>query len=56
MHIFYVYVYKSFSTRLDKVLRKNIKRKKRERDGEIGKQAKWNGNTGYEVEKVKQTW
>ena len=25
------------------------------RDGEIGKQTKWNGNTAYEREKVKQT-
>ena len=30
-----MYVYKSFSTMLDKVLRKNIKKKRR--DGEIGK-------------------
>ena len=32
----YIYVYRSFSTMLDKGLRKNIKKKKR-RDGEIGK-------------------
>jgi len=35
IHISYTYVYKSFSTMLDKVLTKNIKRKRR--DGEIGK-------------------
>ena len=35
IHISYTYVYKSFSTMLDKVFRKNIKRKRR--DGEIGK-------------------
>ena len=34
MHAIYIYVYKSFSTVLDKGLRKNIKKK---RDGEIGK-------------------
>ena len=37
---------------LDKSLRKNIFLK---RDGEIGKQTKWNGSTEYETEKVKQT-
>ena len=31
-----IYVYKSFSTTLDKGLRKNIKKKKIRRDGEIG--------------------
>ena len=31
-HMYYTYVYKSFSTVLDKVSRKNIKR-----DGEVGK-------------------
>ena len=25
------------------------------RDGEIAKQTKWNGSTGYETEKMKQT-
>ena len=25
------------------------------KDGEIGKQTKWNGSTEYEIEKVKQT-
>ena len=30
---YYIYIYKSFSTMLDKNLRKNIKKK----DGEIGK-------------------
>lgn len=33
----YVYVYKSFSTKLDRGLRKKIKKKK---DGETGKQTK----------------
>ena len=33
-NIYYLYIYKSFSTMLDKVLRKNIQKKK---DGEIGK-------------------
>ena len=42
-----IYVYKSFSTTLDKGLRK----KKRE----IGKQTKWNGSTEYEIEKMEQT-
>ena len=40
MHTIYIYAYKSFSTTLDKSLRKNIKKKRereRERDGEIGK-------------------
>ena len=37
-----MYVHKSFSTMLDKVLRKNIKKKKR--DGKIGK-PEWNGST-----------
>ena len=35
MHTIYTYAYKSFSTTLDKGLRKNIKKKKR--DEEIGK-------------------
>ena len=35
IHI-YIYLYKSFSTTLDKGLRKNIKKKKKRRDGEIG--------------------
>ena len=35
LHSIYIYVYKSFSTMLDKGLRKNIKWKRR--DGEIGK-------------------
>ena len=34
MHTIYIYVYKSFSTMLNKGLRKNIPKK---RDGEIGK-------------------
>ena len=34
LNYLYIYVYKSFSTTLDKGLRKNIKNK---RDGEIGK-------------------
>ena len=34
MHTIYIYVYKNFSTMLDKGLRKNIKEK---RDREIGK-------------------
>ena len=34
----YIYIHKSFSTMLDKGLRKNIKQKS---DGEIGKQTKW---------------
>ena len=46
MHI--IYVYKSFSTMLDKGLRKNIKQKS---DGEIGKQTKWNGSTAYDSHK-----
>ena len=33
MHIICIYVYKSFSTTLDKGLRKNVKKK---RDGDIG--------------------
>ena len=32
-----MYLYKEFSTMLDKGLRKNIKKKKNRRDGEIGK-------------------
>jgi len=32
----FIYGYKNFSPTLDKVLRKNIKKKKRRRDGEIG--------------------
>ena len=28
--------------------------KKKKRDGETGKQTKWNGSTEYETEKVKQ--
>ena len=52
----YIFMYKSFSTTLDKGLRKNIKKKKEEKrkDGEIGEH-KWNGSTEYETEKVKQT-
>ena len=34
--MYYIYVYKSFSTMFDKSLRKNILK----RDGEIGKQTK----------------
>ena len=34
IHTIYIYIHKSFSTMLDKGLRKNIKKK---RDGEIGK-------------------
>ena len=34
VHTIYVHIYKSFSTTLDKGLRKNIKKR---RDGEIGK-------------------
>ena len=34
----YINVYKSFYTTLDKALRKNTKKKKRGRDGEIGEQ------------------
>ena len=37
MHIICIYVYKSFSTMLDTGLIKNIKKKKRRRDGETGK-------------------
>ena len=33
-----MYVYKSFSTMLVKGLRRNIQKKKKERDGEIGEQ------------------
>ena len=47
-----MYVHKSFSTMLDKVLRKNIKKKKR--DGKIGK-PEWNGSIEYEIEKMKLT-
>ena len=39
MHIYMcvcMYVYKSFPTAFDKDLRKNIKKKKKGRDGEIG--------------------
>ena len=36
----HIYVYKSFSFTLDKALRSYKKR-----DGEIGKQTKWNGST-----------
>jgi len=48
----YTYVYKSFSTTLDKILRKNLKKKKKGRDGEIGehKWEHWMWNR-----KVKQT-
>ena len=51
-----IYVYKSFSTTLDKGLRKNLEKKGK--DGEVGNwrtQTKWNGSTEYEIEKVKQT-
>lgn len=51
MCIIYTYVYKSFSTILEKGLRNNIKKK----DGEIGKQNKCIGSTEYEIKKVKQT-
>ena len=44
-----IYVYKSFLTALGKGLRKNIKKR-----WEIGKR-KWNMNTEYEIEKVKQS-
>ena len=43
----FIYVYKSFSTILDKGLRKNNKK----RDGEIGKQTKLNESSKYEIEK-----
>ena len=36
-------------------MRKNVKKEKKGRDGEIGKQTKLNGSTEYELEKVKQT-
>ena len=51
MYIIYIYEYKRFSIMLNKGLRKNLKNR---RDGEIGKQAKWNGSIEYEIE-VKQT-
>ena len=35
MHAIYIYVYKSFSTVLDKGLRKNIKKKEMEKLGNI---------------------
>ena len=47
----YIYVYKSFSTKLDRGLRKKFKKK----DGETGKQTNWNQSTEYEIEKVRQT-
>ena len=47
----YIYVYESFSSTLDKGLRKNIKKKRR--NGEIGKYKQLNGSTEYEIEKVK---
>ena len=47
----YIYVYKSFSTALDKCLRKTSTKW---RDGEIGEH-KWKGITEYEIEKVEQT-
>ena len=33
---YFIYIYKNFFTTLGKGLRKNIKKKERERDGEIG--------------------
>ena len=41
-------IYKYTKTLPDKGLRK------KKRDGDIGKQAKWNENTEYEIEKAKQ--
>ena len=49
MHI--IYVYKSFSTTLDKIFRKDLKKKKEEME----KLENINGSTENEIEKVKQT-
>ena len=53
IYIIFAYMYTSVSTMLEKGLRKNILKKRR--DGEIGKQTKWSGTTEYKIEKVKQT-
>ena len=37
------------------MLDKGLRASKKRRDGEIGKQTKWNGSTEYEIKKVKQT-
>ena len=47
----YTYVYKSFSTTLDKIFRKDLKKKKEEME----KLENINGSTENEIEKVKQT-
>ena len=54
IHTIFIYVYKSFSAMLDKDLRKNIKKKRR--DGEIGKH-KLNemGAQNMNQKKMKQT-
>ena len=52
MHAIYIYVYKSFSTVLDKGLRKNIKKK---RDGEIGKH-KLKNEMGAQNRKNETSW
>ena len=50
----YIYVYKNFSTLLDKGYRKNIRKKWR--NGEVGKhKLNEKENTECEIEKVKQT-
>ena len=42
-----MYVYKSFSTTLDKGLRKNIKKKEMNK---LENKTKWNGSIEYEIE------
>ena len=53
LYILYMCTYRSFSTAVDKGLRKNNNNKKRQTNWKI--LTRWSGSTEYETEKVKQT-